>query len=170
MELLTSMLVIAILTLLMIPAYQEVRNRLDAAACTNNLRQLYTGANAYIQDYGHWPQISPGLLQAPNDAYDQAWIAAFMPFGIDRGTWICPTMERDLGGPDYTQRANYRSDYAVMPFDSKRLTPFTWPTAPWFVERGNVHGSGNLMIQANGSVVPLISIVPKPASSGFPSP
>jgi hypothetical protein len=159
------MVVIMILITLLIPAYETVRMRVDKVACTNNLRQLYVGANSYIQEYGHWPQVNPALLQAANNAYDEAWIEDFMPFGVSRGTWICPTMERDLGGPDYTQLGNYRSDYIAMPFDMKHTTPFRWNTAPWFAERGNVHGNGNLLIQSNGAVVELIQLLPSSGSS-----
>jgi type II secretory pathway pseudopilin PulG len=166
LEILSAMVVIMILITLLIPAYEVVRMRVDKVACTNNLRQLYVAANSYIQEYGHWPQVNPALLQSANHAYDEAWIEDFMPFGVSRGTWICPTTERDLGGPDYTQPGNYRTDYIAMPFDSKHLTPFQWSTAPWFAERGNVHGNGNLLIQSNGTVVELTQIMP----SSSPSP
>lgn len=158
LEIMSCLVIIMILVILLVPAYEQVRMRLDKIACINNLRQLYVGANAYIQDYGRWPQVNPALLQAPNNAYSEAWIEDFMPFGVPRGTWICPTIERDLGGPDYTQAANYRTDYVAMPFDTKHLTPFRWPTYPWFVERGNVHGNGNLVVQANGAVIEMSPI------------
>ena len=53
---------------------------------------------------------------------------------------------------------NYRADYVAMPFDGKRITPSRWPNQPWFVERGNMHGNGNLLILANGSVTDLNSL------------
>jgi len=163
--------IIMILLTLLVPAYEQVRIRMDKVSCTNNLRQLYVGANAYIHEYGSWPQVNSALVSATNtsyNAYDEAWIETFLPLGIGRATWICPTMERELGGIDYTQPANYRADYLAMPFDSKHITPFQWPTFPWFAERGNVHGNGNLMILSNGSVVelPLYSA----SSLGSPSP
>jgi type II secretory pathway pseudopilin PulG len=168
LEIMSCLVVIMILVILLVPAYEQVRMRLDKIACMNNLRQLYAGANSYVQEYGHWPQVNPALLQAPNNAYSEAWIEDFIPFGISRGTWICPTMERDLGGPDYTQPANYRADYIAMPFDMKRITPYRWAFSPWFIERGNVHGNGNLVMQANGAVVELIK--PQTALPGSASP
>jgi Tfp pilus assembly protein PilE len=171
LEICTAIAVIFILALLMIPGYETVRMRMDKVSCTNNLRQLYVSANAYVQEHGSWPQVNPALLQAPNHAYDNAWIEAFMPYGAGRATWICPTIERDLGGPDYTQEANYRADYIAMPFDIKRYTPFRWNNYPWFVERGNVHGNGNLMIVTSGGVAELTEMVPKNSgASPAPSP
>jgi type II secretory pathway pseudopilin PulG len=163
-EIVTALLVIAILVTLLIPALEQIKSRVEKVNCTNNLRQLYTAAAAYMQEYNHWPQVNPALLQQPNHAYDEAWIEDFLPFGIDRGTWICPTIQRDIGAPDYTQKDNYRTDYIAMPFDNKPHTPYQWPGAPWFVERGNVHGNGNLVIQANGAVVELTGS-PAPAKS-----
>jgi len=162
-ELITVILVIMILVTLLIPALQEVRVRMEKISCTNNLRQLYAGGASYMQDYGHWPQVNPALLQAPNNAYDEAWIEDFLPFGIGRGTWICPTIEREMGGSDYSQPGDYRTDYVAMPFDSKPRTPFQWGSSPWFVEKGNVHGNGNLVIQSNGAVVELVRAQPAPS-------
>jgi type II secretory pathway pseudopilin PulG len=158
LEICSALVIIMILVTLLIPAYAQVRARMDKVSCMNNLRQLYVGANSYVQEYGNWPQVNPALLSStsnPYNSYYEAWVQDFMPFGVGRGTWICPTTERDLGGPDYTQPANYRTDYIAMPFDINHLTPYRWPTYPWFVERGNVHGNGNLMIQSNGAIIEL---------------
>jgi hypothetical protein len=168
MEIMTALVVIMILVTLMIPAYEEVRVRIEKVSCTNNLRQLYVGGAAYLQEYGHWPQVNPALLQSSNNAYDEAWIEAFLPFAIGRGTWICPTIQRELGAPDYTQPANYRTDYIAMPFDAKPRTPYKWTLAPWFVERGNVHGNGNLVIESNGAVTELVQARAAPSASPTP--
>ena len=160
MEILTVMTVIAILAVLSFPVYAQVRAHIERINCTSNLRQLFAGASAYLQDTHHWPQVNPSLLNQPNHAYDEAWIEAYMPYGVSRQCWICPTIERGLGGPDYTQPENYRADYLAMPYDSKQLSPTQWPRQPWFAERGNVHGTGNLLILANGSVTDLYSIAP----------
>ena len=165
MELATVIAVIFILVVLSIPAYETVRSRIERVNCTNNLRQLFIGASAYYQQNRQWPQVNPALLNAPNHAYDEAWIEAFLPFNIPRQVWICPTIQREMGSPDYTQPQNYRADYIAMPYDSKPLTPTTWPLQPWFAERGNVHGTGNLVILANGSVTDLDSLNPVAAAA-----
>jgi len=165
-ELLTVVAIIFILALLSFPAFEQVRSRVERVNCSNNLHQLYVGASAYYQQYRHWPQIDPSLLSGPNHAYDEAWIEAYLPFGVTRQVWICPTVQRSLGNPDFTQPQNYRTDYIAMPFDSKPLSPTTWPTSPWFAERANVHGTGNLIILANGSVTDLYSVSPVAAAAG----
>jgi type II secretory pathway pseudopilin PulG len=158
-EIFAVIVLIMILVALLVPAYEQVRMRTDKVNCINNLRQLHVGASAYVQEYGSWPQVNPMLAQPGSTAYEEVWIEDFLPFGVGRGTWICPTMERELGGPDYTQPANYRADYYAMPFDTKHITPFRQPTFPWFVERGNVHGNGNLVMQSNGAVRELDQMV-----------
>ena len=165
MEATTAMAVVCILAVLLIPAIAGARSRIERINCTNNLRELYVAGNAYYQEYRSWPQVNPDLLGGQNNAYDEAWIEALMPFAASRAIWICPTMQRAMGNPDYTQAANYRSDYIAMPYDNKPLTPMTWPTQPWFAERGNVHGTGNLLILANGSVTDLDSLNPVAAAA-----
>ena len=160
MEIATAIAIICILVVLSFPMVGLMRSRMERVNCTNNLRQLYVGASAYYQQYRHWPQVNPALLQQPNHAYDEAWIEAYMPYGITRNTWICPTIQRALGSPDYTQEANYRTDYIAMPYDSRPLSPTAWPMQPWFAERGNMHGTGNLVILANGSVTDLQTLNP----------
>lgn len=165
MEVMTAMAVIFILAVLSFPAINQVRSHVERVNCTNNLRQLYVGASQYYQEYKHWPQVNPALLKQPHNAYDEAWIEAYLPYGVGRASWICPTIQRALGGPDYTQPDNYRTDYIAMPYDAKPLTPNQWPQQPWFAERGNVHGTGNLVILANGSVTDLYSLSPVAAAA-----
>lgn len=167
LEVASAIAVICILAVLSIPAVNEVRSRVERVNCSNNLRQLYTAASGYYQDHRHWPQVNPILLSGANHAYDEAWIEAYLPYGATRPVWICPTIQRSLGGPDYTQPENYRADYIAMPYDSKPLTPLTWPSQPWFAERGNVHGTGNLVILANGSVTDLQTLNPIASAAGL---
>ena len=166
LEIATVIVIILIIATLLIPAYSQVRARMDKASCMNNLRQLYVAGGAYLQDHGQWPQVDPALFGKPNNAYYEPWITAFLPYGVGRINWICPTTERNLGGPNYMQQANYRADYMAMPFDTKRITPNLWPTSPWFVEKGNVHGNGNLYIQANGSITELTQMMQMTGTSG----
>ncbi len=150
----TVIVIIGILVVLLFPALNMVRSHTDKVRCSENLRQLYLGANSYIHQNGHWPQISTALIKGnlQTHAYDKAWIDALTPFGIPRAVWICPTVQRGLGGPDYTKPENTRIDYIAMPFDDKQMTPFRWPTSPWFAEKGDVHGNGNLIIFTDGSI------------------
>jgi hypothetical protein len=73
-------------------------------------------------------------------------------FQVPHATWICPTVQRTYGKADFESDDGYRIDYMAMPFDDKPLTPYRWPTMPWFVEKGDVHGHGQVIIFTDGSV------------------
>jgi hypothetical protein len=53
-------------------------------------------------------------------------------------------------------------------FDDKPMTPFQWPRQPWFAEIGNVHGNGNLIVFADGSISDLKTVAVN--ASPVPSP
>jgi hypothetical protein len=80
------------------------------------------------------------------------------PFQVSRKTWICPTIQNLLGNPDLTDTTKTRVDYIPVPFDDKPTSPHMWPRQPWFVENGDVHGNGNLVIFTDGSISDLGTI------------
>lgn len=157
-ELLTVIAIIAILVTLLMPAVGGIRERLNRTKCSANLRGLYQAANAYVQDKGMWPQISSGLLKKKDHSFDRAWIEALKGYQIDKVNWICPTLHEKLGTPDYKKEGEERIDYIGMPFDNKKLTPYKWPKQPWFVERMDSHGNGQLVILTDGSIHDLMSL------------
>jgi hypothetical protein len=146
----TVVIVIMILLVMMLPLYKTIRRSAQGVACKTNLKSLHTGAALYIQQHGHWPQIDPKEINKPT--YATQWIAALSPFGIMAKNWICPTAQLELGKPDYTKEKNARVDYVAMPFDARPGTPFLWSKMPWFAEKGNLHGDGNLMIFPDGRI------------------
>jgi hypothetical protein len=123
-----------------------------------NLRSLYMGAELAIQQNGSWPQV-PADGSGAEEEFAQAWIDALAPFGVTAQTWICPTMQNLLESPEYWAAGNLRIDYTPMPFDDKPGTPHQWPRTPWFVERGDVHGNGNLIILTDGSITDLKTLI-----------
>jgi hypothetical protein len=90
---------------------------------------------------------------------------ALQPFGVSRKTWICPTIQDLLRNPDYSRPENARADYFAMPFDDKPTTPHQWPRQPWFVETGDVHGNGNLIIFTDGSISDLKTVAGRQGST-----
>ncbi len=40
------------------------------------------------------------------------------------------------------------------------MTPYKWPSMPWFVEIGNCHGNGALAIFTDGSVKAMDNFAP----------
>jgi len=162
LELVIAIVIIAILAILLIPVISTLRARAQRAQCAANLRNLYVAANLYLQEKGNWPQIR----LADNDdsasqAYAKQWIEALKPFGATEKTWICPTVQSQTES-DYTKPENVRTDYFAMPFDDKPATPHQWPRQPWFAEVGDVHGNGNLIVFADGSISDLKTIAASP--------
>lgn len=152
LELIVVAAVIAVLGSLIYVGVANLRERAQRAQCSANLRALAVAANNFIQQNGAWPQIPAAGPDESSEAYATAWIAALEPFGAPRKTWICPTIQGKLGNPDYLAAGNERVDYIATPFDDKPTTPHEWPRQPWFIETGDVHGYGNLMIFPDGSV------------------
>jgi prepilin-type N-terminal cleavage/methylation domain-containing protein len=151
-ELLVVVGIIVILALLAIPVVSTLTARAQRAQCMANLKTLAVGANLYLQQNGSWPQIPPAGDAGDETEVAKAWVAALAPFRVPAKAWICPTIEQALGSPDYTKPGNERIDYIATPFDDKPTTPHEWPRQPWFIETGDVHGSGNLIIFTDGSI------------------
>jgi type II secretory pathway pseudopilin PulG len=158
LELFIVVVIIGILATLMIPLISTLRARAQRFQCTANLRSLYVSADLFVQQNGSWPQIPRTSAGGGSEEYAKAWIDALAPFGASGKTWICPTIQGFLSNPDYSDPENARIDYIPMPFDDKPATPHQWPRAPWFVEVGDIHGSGNLIIFADGSVSDLKTV------------
>lgn len=160
LELLIVVGIVAILAALSIPVVSSFRSRAQRVQCMGNLRNLYLGAEQFLQQNGSWPQI-PRTSATTSEEYAKAWINALAPFGPTAKTWICPTIQGLLENPDYLNPENVRIDYMPMTFDDKPATPHEWPRQPWFVERGDVHGKGNLIIFTDGSISDLSSVLTK---------
>jgi prepilin-type N-terminal cleavage/methylation domain-containing protein len=154
LEVMVAMGIVAILALLIFGAVGGLRSRAQRAQCMANLRSLHVAANLHIQEHNQWPQIYVIANQEKTEEeFAELWIAALQPYGIERKTWICPSIQNDAGNPDYTKPENVRIDYIATAFDDKPGTPLEWPEQPWFIERGNMHGKGNLILFANGRVI-----------------
>jgi len=160
-ELLSVIVIIGILVAMTFPLVGMVKSRMEKVHCVSNLKNLYTAANLYVQDNHRWPQINALLIKKQPQQYAQQWIAALSTYGVQKDSWICPSMQHIFGNPDYLQPNHERVDYVATPFDRKAFTPHQWSTQPWFAERGNVHGNGNLLIMSDGSIHELNEFAPK---------
>jgi type II secretory pathway pseudopilin PulG len=162
-ELLTVIGVVAVFAALLVPVTSAMRARAQRAQCTANLRNLYNAANLYVQQNGSWPQIS---MEDGGDNnfqdYARGWVAALAPFGPTQQTWICPTIQNRMGNPRYWEPDNVRIDYYAMAFGDKPMSPHKCGRHPWFVETADVHGHGNLVIFADGSVSDLKTVRSSP--------
>lgn len=160
LELVIVIAIVAILAVLAVPFISNMRERAQRAQCAANLKNLAVAANLYLQQNNDvWPQIHPAAAGDASEDYANAWIAALEPFGPTRKTWICPTMQGQLGNPDYSTAENARIDYFATTFDDKPGTSHEWPREPWFIENGSVHGNGNLIIFTDGSISDLNTVL-----------
>jgi len=159
LEVFVALTVVAILVALVFTAVSSMPGRAKRVQCTANLRNLYIAAEEYVQQNGSWPQINTSDSDTEEQEYAAAWIAALKPFGPTEKTWICPTIQQLLRNPDYTKPENIRVDYVATAFDDKPTSPHEWARQPWFIETGNVHGNGNLIIFTDGSINDLNTIV-----------
>jgi type II secretory pathway pseudopilin PulG len=158
-ELLIAIGVVAVFAALLVPVTSVMRARAQRVQCTANLRTLYNAANRYVQQNGSWPQISMGETGDNSfQDYARGWIAALAPFGPTQQTWICPTIQNRMGNPSYSQPENVRIDYYAMAFNDKPRSPYEFARRPWFIETADVHGHGNLVIFADGSVSDLKTV------------
>jgi type II secretory pathway pseudopilin PulG len=157
MELLTVIVIVALLASMIFPVLSEIKARMEKAQCMSNLRNLYVGANLYVQDQQHWPQIATSQLKSNPEEYAKQWIKALTPYGISETNWHCPTVQRQVNEapPDpktgKKPEKQIRIDYFATPFDERESTPRKWSKQPWFIERGAVHGNGNLIIFTDGT-------------------
>jgi prepilin-type N-terminal cleavage/methylation domain-containing protein len=163
LELMTVVLIIAILLVMVQPVVQQVQNRAARTKCVENIRGLQVAANLYLQDHHAWPQIKNSGISRQMLA--TKWIARLQPYGLDQINWICPTIQEKLGNPVLSNPNNVRVDYTATPFDANPLTPFKWSKQPWFVENGNMHGHGNLLVFPDGHVAQMNDFLTAPSPS-----
>lgn len=170
LELGVAIAIIAICTVIGLGVASKVRARAQRVRCSTNLRNLAVAANLYLQQNGSWPQIAPagGGSGSSEEEYAEAWIAALAPFGPTRETWICPTMQNKMGNPNYSSPETARVDYVATPFDDKPNSPHEWPRQPWFIETGDVHGHGNLIIFTDGTISDLRTVLAQSGSNQRP--
>lgn len=147
------MIIIAILAVMCLPLVRLFRERAYRVACAANLKSLYIAAAGSVQDNQHWPQIR--LNSGNTKEYSEAWATALKPYGIAPANWICPGIQARLGNPNYSDPKNFRADYSATTFDDNPATPYRWPNQPWFLERADVHGSGQLLILTDSRVIDL---------------
>jgi hypothetical protein len=146
--------IIAIISLLTYPAFQWYRVRAQKIACQQNLKSLYVATSTYVNANGdRWPQI---MFNSEKEAeYADSWMEALGQFGISWGNFICPVVQIGLKNPNYLEPSKHRTDYMGGVFVDQPGSCRKWPKQPWFVERQDSHGSGNLMILTDGSLLDL---------------
>jgi prepilin-type N-terminal cleavage/methylation domain-containing protein len=153
LEVLVVVGILAVLLILIFPAAQRVIPKAQEVVCMSHLRTLWLGFSPCATDPEGWPQVPKGItIGSPQE---QQWWLDYSTnrLGLSRKDWLCPTVEKAA--------RNAKPDEAVpvihyLPtlFDARQGTPNRWSSMPWFSEMGNVHGRGNLIIRADGAILP----------------
>jgi type II secretory pathway pseudopilin PulG len=149
MELMTVITIISILSVMVFSTVGAIKGKAERGRCVGNLQGLYAAGVSYLTDHGSWPQIPADDIEDPNFA--RAWIAAFAPYQIGRVNWTCATVQKAIGNPP-DDPDNPRIDYLPTSFNAQPSSPWQFPTHPWFIERADAHGDGNLIIFTNGQI------------------
>ena len=86
------------------------------------------------------------------DQIPRFWVEALKNYGTNQKVWTCPTIQRRFR-EDPSQFSHYPTiHYMPAEFDEKPQTPHRWPTMPWALEIGSMHGGGNLLIRGDGGI------------------
>jgi prepilin-type N-terminal cleavage/methylation domain-containing protein len=147
LELLITILIIAILIVTVIVAFPKIQAKAEAVRCGNNMRQLQVALAAATQDQGHWPQEPANDNQ---NAWEDWWIQELQTYGPTLGTWQCPSIKRKIAGRNKDGRPKIH--YTPTSFDDLPGTPYKWSKQPWLIEIGNMHGGGALIAFPDGSI------------------
>ncbi len=138
--------------------WSKIRKKIERRGCESNLKTLYAGFSNYLTDFGEWPQIPETMNLDSGDGeegYWRFWITTMKQkdYGISEVDWICPTDRRERAAnmkPE--EREEFEGSYTPTEFDSGPDSPRAW-RQPWFLERGDFHGDGALMIMPDGAIV-----------------
>jgi len=148
LEILVVLLVVAILSLLIIPNYSRIVAAAQEVICASHMRSIRLALGNYLQDNGNvWPQPGPGL---EGEALRQFWLNTLEPYGITESTWQCPTITRALR--EEGQTGDFGLHYVPTQFDSTPNIANRWTTQPWLIEAANAHGKGPLICFPDGTV------------------
>lgn len=148
-EILACVVIIVILFSLLITSMTPNIRRAEGVRCTTNLRNLHVVFNSYVQENGHWPQ-EPESVADDDTANDDWWRNEVKKYGGTDEIWTCLTIKRAIA--QKTKSGRPKMHYTPTPFDEFPMTPYKWPSMPWLIEIGNMHGNGALAIFTDGSV------------------
>jgi len=148
LEMLAAVSIVLILVAMIYPAVEKITPKAEMVVCTNNLKNLYIAFSGYATD--GWPQIPKGIALGSSE--EQRWWIEHTKKDLPEKTWRCPTITRLFRSSPEAERPIIH--YLPTPFSAQPNKANKNPHMPWFIEIGNAHGSGNLLVRANGTVEP----------------
>ncbi len=149
-ELLAVLGILAVLATLAIPLYETILPRVERVVCMNNLKNLRVAFGEYA--ISGWPQLPAGVGLGSME--EQRWWLekTKKDLGLSESSWQCPTIRRMFAKEPERDRPVLH--YLPTPFSAEPHKANQWPEMPWFIEIGDVHGEGNLLIRQNGTIQP----------------
>jgi len=142
--------ILSVLALLAVPIYENLRPRFERIVCMNNLKNLRIAFGDYA--IGGWPQVPEGV-QLGSLEEQRWWLEKTgKELGLPEKAWQCPTIRRMFAREPEKDRPLLH--YLPTPFSAEPNKANQWPEMPWFIEIGDAHGQGNLLVRQNGTVEP----------------
>ena len=148
LEILAVIAILAVLTALSFPAFEKIRPAAERVICMNNLRNLRSAFEVYATE--GWPQIPEGISLG-SLAEQRWWLEKTeKDLGLSKSAWQCPTIRRQFAREPEKDRPLIH--YLPTPFSKEPNRANKSTQMPWFIEIGNAHGQGNLLVRQNGTV------------------
>lgn len=150
LEMLAAVSIVLMLVAMIYPAVEKITPRAEMVVCMTNLKNLHQSFSVYATE--GWPQIPKGIALGSNE--EQRWWLEFTKKNLDlpEKTWRCPTITRLFRSAPEADRPLIH--YLPTPFSAQPDKANKKTQMPWFIEIGNAHGSGNLLVRQNGTVEP----------------
>ena len=151
LEIVAAIAIALTLGAILLPAVLAVDPQKEKIACINNLKQLRIAFSDYAES--GWPQLPPSIPLGSTQEQEWWLEMSQRELGLTKATWQCPTLLRMLKKIPENQRPKIH--YLPTPFSGDPNRANMWSKMPWFIEIGNAHRGGNLMVRAVGDVEPV---------------
>jgi prepilin-type N-terminal cleavage/methylation domain-containing protein len=150
LEILAVVAILGVLLALSFPALETIRPAAERAICMNNLKNLRVAFSGYATE--GWPQIPEGI-KLGSLAEQRWWLEKTeKELGLSKSAWQCPTVRRQFASAPKKDRPLIH--YLPTPFSKEPNRANKSSQMPWFIEIGDAHGQGNLLVRQNGTVEP----------------
>lgn len=152
LELLVTLAIIGTFVAILVPSYENFKEKARKAQCISHMRTIHSGLTSYLGDVGHWPQFPEELINSSitEEVIFGFWINATEPYGVGQEHWVCPSDTRLVRALNRGEQ-EYFGSYGVTRFDKNAKTPYRW-NQPWAMENANFHGGGAHVLLPDGSV------------------
>jgi hypothetical protein len=143
--------IVLILVATIYPVLDQITPRAERIECENNLKNLHA-LFAATYAFEEWPQV-PTEISIGSTAEQKWWLdKTKKDLGLSEKNWQCPTLRRRFRSQKESERPLIH--YLPTTFSKQPNKANQWSQMPWFIEIGDAHGCGNLIIRQNGAVEP----------------